>query len=580
MLVGGRKRWRVAPEVPRTFVEKIEPIHPLVAQLLYNRGIVDEEAVDAFLHNRFESDNPFSMKDVDRAVSAIRRAIVKGDAIVVYGDYDVDGVTAAAILVQTLRALGAQVSAYIPNRADEGYGLNAEALTTLAGEGARMLITVDCGTRSLDEVALARRLGMTVIITDHHHLGPALPRAEALINPRRTDCCYPFKDLAGAGVAFKLAQALLRANRQVPLPTTQVILEENDLLDLVALGTVADMVPLVGENHVLVAHGLTRINEAYRPGLSALMEMSGVKPGHVTTNSIGFSLAPRLNAAGRISEAITALDLLLSPDMTCALPFAQDLEHLNRERQALTLEVQEHSRAMIEDRSELSPLLFVAAENFPSGVVGLAASRLVDEFYRPAAVISIEGEYSKGSARSIPEFHITEALDATADILVRHGGHAAAAGFTVRTENLPVLEKQLVILAGTRLNGMTLVPLLQVDAELPLASLSWDLYHELECLQPFGYGNPAPVFVSRDVEVLHARAVGNEGRHLKMYVADSRGISWDAIAFRQGDWAGRLPSRIDLAYVLEANEWRGRVSLQLNVKDIHVSGGNGPCASS
>jgi len=567
----GIKRWQIAPPAPAAFFERLPAIHPLIAQILYNRGITETDAVAAFLDCQLVADNPFQMHGMETAVRVVRQAVARGDLIVVYGDYDVDGVTACAILIQTLRALGGQVTPYIPNREDEGYGLNKDAITLLSEDGARLLITVDCGIRSLDEVAWARRQGMQVIVTDHHHLAAALPPADAVLNPRRPECPYPFKDLAGVGVAYKLAQALLRVNRQSPLPTTRAELDEVELLDLVALGTVADMVPLLGENHVLVAKGVEAINAARRPGVNALLAVSGAEVGQVTTNTIGFMLAPRLNAAGRISEAMTALDLLLAPDMASAMPLAQELDTLNQERRTLTTDVQDRARALIMETDETPPLLFAASADFPHGVVGLAASRLLDEFYRPAIVVSIEGEWSKGSARSIPEFHITQALDTMADMLLRHGGHAAAAGFTVRTERLPELKARLLALAREQLAGLMLTPTFQVDVEVPLEMLSWELYREMEKLQPFGYGNPTPVFVSRRVRVRSARAVGADGRHLKLFLSDQQGRTWDAIAFRQGEWIGRLPDLIDIVYVLKVNEWNGRVNLQLDVHDIHFS---------
>jgi single-stranded-DNA-specific exonuclease len=474
------------------------------------------------------------------------------------------------VLIETLRAMGAYVQPYIPSREDEGYGLNREAIQTLAEEGVRLLITVDCGIRSLDEVGLARHLGMHVIVTDHHHVGDALPQADAVINPKRPQSQGRFSDLAGVGVAYKLAQGLIRTNQQVPLPTTQRELAEDELLDLVALGTVADMVALMDENHRLVARGLEKINRGHRPGLSALMRITDVEPGNVTTKTISFVLAPRLNAAGRLDEAMTALDLLLAPDMARALPLAEALDTLNQTRRDLTQDVHERARDVVTAQHVVPPLLFAASPDFPAGVVGLAASRLLDEFYRPAIVVAVEGEYSKGSARSIPEFHVTRALDMAADLLVRHGGHAAAAGFTVRTSQLEALEARLLAITEEHIGDLALAPTLAVDAEIPLRALSWDLYDRLEQLQPFGYGNPVPVFASRRVRVLSARAVGKEGRHLKLYVADESGRSWDAIAFRQGYWIGRLPTWVDLAYVLEKNEWNGRISLQLNVQDIHT----------
>ncbi len=373
------------------------------------------------------------------------------------------------------------------------------------------------------------------------------------------------------GVAFKLAQALIEANRQAPLPTTERDLDESDLLDLVALGTVADMVALVDENHTLVSRGLERINAAHRPGLSALMRVTGVNPGKVTTKTIGFTLAPRLNAAGRLDEAMTALELLLAPDMASALPLAQELEALNQRRREITMAVREKATALLQFADGVPALIFAASDEFPPGVVGLAASRLLDDYYRPAVVVSMDSEFCKGSARSIPEFHITEALDSLDGLLERHGGHAAAAGFTVRTSRLQELESRLVALAEEKLGDLLLVPTLNVDADVPLEQLSWDLHNQLEQLQPFGFGNPEPTFVSRRVRVMHARAVGSEGRHLKLYIADELGKSWDAIAFRQGYWEDRLPAWVDLVYVLESNEWNGRTNLQLNVQDIRPS---------
>jgi single-stranded-DNA-specific exonuclease len=579
-------------------MERFSYLQPLVAQILYSRDIVALEEVEDFLEGAFAPDNPFLLKGVEQAVALIREAIRQGHRIVVYGDYDVDGVTASAILVLTLRALGAQVEAYIPNREDEGYGLNQEAITSLAEQGFGLLITVDCGTRSPDEVRLAQALGMRVIITDHHHLGQELPPAEAVINPRQPDCPYPFKDLAGAGVAYKLAQALLRVNAQVPLSLKQQAIQdqkasddlrdETELLDLVALGTVADMVPLLGENHVLVQRGLQHINAAYRPGIAALMQVAGVTPGKVMASTISFGLAPRINAVGRLTEAMTALRLLLAPDMARAGPLAQELDRINRERQDLTREVQEHAREIVlaqacalseaparpgaSDQSVAPlPLLFAASETFPMGIVGLAASRLVDEFYRPAVVVSVDGAYARGSARSIPEFHITHALDQVADLLVRHGGHAGAAGFTVHVDNLATLQHRLIAIAQEQLRDVVLTPVLTADAELSLGMLSWDLYKAFDVLRPFGFGNPEPVFITRRVKVLNARAVGAEGRHLKLALMDARTTHkvWEAIAFRQGDWMGRLPPSIDIAYMLQRNEWNGRVTLQLNVLDIH-----------
>ena len=572
----GSKRWRIVMPAPADFIDGLPQMHPAAAQVLYNRGVRLPREVDVYLSREAPLGDPLELEGMAEAVAVVRHVIAQEERIVIYGDYDVDGVTAVAVLVETLQTMGAHVEPYIPSRQDEGYGLNLEAVRTLAQFGTGLLITADCGTRSVDEIALARDLGMRVVVTDHHQLGSTIPPADALINPKRPGSTYPFRELAGVGVAFKLAQALIAANQDVPLPTTQSEFSEEALLELVALGTVADMVPLRGENHALVSRGLRKINSGHRPGLSALLRIAGAEPGKVTTKTIGFVLAPRLNSAGRIGEASIALDLLLAPDMASALPLAQELDTLNQMRREITTEVHEGARDIVVARDVLPALIFAASDSFPSGVVGLAASRLVDEYYRPAVVVSIQDDYSKGSARSIPEFNITEALDTFEGLLERHGGHAAAAGFTVQTSRLGELESRLVALAEAQLRDLVLIPTLSIDAEVPLADLSWELYNQLEQLQPFGFGNAVPVFVSRHVRVLSARAVGVEGRHLKLYVADASGRSWDAIAFRQGHWIGRLPSWIDLAYRLELNEWNGRINLQLNVQDIHVCDGANP----
>ncbi len=566
-----RKRWRVAPLAPDAFHQRFPSLKSLVLQILYNRGITECSDVEAFIEGTIPADSPFQMRDVEPAVALIRRSIRREELIAVYGDYDADGITALALLVDTLKALGARVYAYIPDREDEGYGLNPDAIRLVHEQGAKLLITVDCGIRSLEEVALARKLGMRVVITDHHHLGEALPGADAVINPRRPDNGYPFADFAGVGVAFKLAQGLLRVNARSPLPTTQDELTEDDVLDLFALGTVADMVPLLGENHALVRRGLEIINRAQRPGLAALMEALSVTPGEVKASTIGYVLAPRLNAAGRLGDPLMAFRLLVAPDTAQALPIANELESLNRQRQELTRYVQDQARELVLERGIDQPLLFAIGSDFPSGIVGLAAGRLSEEFYRPAIVVEQGKEFSKASARSIPEFHITEAFDQIGDLLVQYGGHAAAAGFTVRTERLPEVQQRLLEIAEQQLADVDLAPSLFIDAEVPLYTLSWEDYHALEQLAPFGYGNQRPLLVSRGLFVRHARAVGRESRHLKLYVEDRGGKVWDVIAFRQGHWAERLPELIDLAYYLERNEWNGRVTLQLNAQDIHPS---------
>lgn len=564
------KRWQIAAPAPDAFVARLPDLHPLVAQVLYNRGLTDPLEARAFLSGAPGPDDPFRLQGMYQAVDRIRRALRRGEPIAVYGDFDADGVTATALLVLTLQALGGNVQPYIPHRVEEGYGLNIEALGRLARAGVRVVITVDCGIRFPREIAYARHQGMDVIVTDHHMVGADELEAVAVVNPHQRDCPYTYKDLAGVGLAYKLAQALLRVNRQVPLRAGP-LLQEEDLLDLVALGTVADLAPLTGENRSLVIRGLERLNQEPRPGLEALVRQAGLRLGYVDETAIGYILGPRLNAAGRIADAKTAFELLTTEYPEQARRLAEELDRLNQERQQRTAEVQERAREIAFTQEAEHPLFFIADPQFPAGVVGLVASRLVDEFYRPTVIVEQGEEQSRGSARSIPEFHITRALDACADLLLQHGGHAAAGGFTTHTANLPELKARLIAHAAEELGDKELTPTLPVDAEVPLGDLNWALWEALQRLRPFGEGNPEPLFVSRGVEVRHHRTVGAEGVHLKLLLSDGRGV-WDGIAFRQGDWADHLPQRVDIAYHLQSNEWQGETRLQLNIRDIHPAG--------
>jgi single-stranded-DNA-specific exonuclease len=537
---------------------------------LHSRGISTPDLVQSFLEGDPGSDDPFSLLGMPEAVERLGRAISAGELIAVYGDFDADGVTGTALLVLALRELGGTARPYIPHRIEEGYGLNNEALTTLAARGVKVVVTVDCGIRSPDEVAHAMALGMDVIITDHHSIGPKLPEAIAVINPRQPDCPYPYKDLAGVGLSFKLAQALIRIHTQSK--DGRDGLEEEDLLGLAALGTVADLVPLTGENRSIVIRGLRQLNTSPRPGLEALMRQAGVTSGRVDTSAIGYGLAPRLNAAGRIAHSKLAYQLLTTEYPGEADRLARELDELNKDRRQMTSDSVLEARRLVQAEGVELPLLFVARPDVPSGVVGLVASRLVDEYYRPAVVVEQGEVESRGSARSIPEFHITQALEKCAHLLVRYGGHRMAAGFTVRTSDLLKLKTCLVEQASQELEGKDLVPVLNVDAQVPLSEMGWQLWESLQKLEPFGFGNREPLFASLNVRLRDSRAVGSDGAHLKLLLSDGDGM-WDGIAFRQGDWLDHLPNRVDVAYHLQLNEWRGERRLQLNVQDIRPSYG-------
>jgi len=567
------KRWHIAPAVPPEHLSRLTDLHPLIVQVLYNRDIKDSDAVLTFLEGGKDGANPFALQGMHEAVSRVRRALRHGERIAVYGDFDADGVTATALLVQTLEALGGRVQPYIPDRVDEGYGLNEEALQDLAQDGVSLVITVDCGVRAVDEIAAANRLGLDVVVTDHHTVDSRLPDAVAVVDPKRSESGpggEPLQSgdaLAGVGVAYRLAQALLRSHRQSPVTGQDVALEEEQLLDLVALGTVADLVPLQGQNRSLVRGGLKRLNDMDRPGIRALCRQVGLRPGAVDATAIGYVLGPRVNAAGRLARAGCAYRLLVTSDPVEAHSLAVELDGLNRERRRMTSDAHQMARQMVQESGGDGLVLFAAAREFSRGIVGLVASRLLDEFYRPAVVVQMGERVSRGSCRSIESFDITGALDECQDLLLRHGGHAAAAGFEIANRDLEALAGRLREIAAARLTGEDLVPVLRADAEAPLSEMSWELLDGLSQLEPCGVGNRQPLFVSRGVRVRHSLAVGREGRHLKLTLSDGA-ATWDAIAFRQGAWAGRLTPLVDVAYHLELNEWRGQKQLQLNVQDI------------
>jgi single-stranded-DNA-specific exonuclease len=557
------KRWLTAPPLTEAARAALAAYPPVVAQLLFNRGYADADQARLFLSGGLEqADDPSLITGLLEAVDRLRRAIRAGESIAVYGDYDTDGVTATALLVQVLAALGADVHPYIPERESEGYGLNNEALARLKAGGAQVVVTVDCGIRSPDEADTARALGLDLIITDHHTPNTELPRAFAVIDPKQPGDRYPDKNLAGVGLAYKLAQGLIRPMEPKPPINGGMV------LDLVALGTVADLAPLTGENRALVRLGLGLLNKPRREGVKSLLDVSRVKPGAVDATAIAFMLGPRLNAAGRLESALAAYELLTTGDMFRASQLAVQLEAQNRERQALTRETQARAREIALATKPDAHLLFAADPDFKSGIVGLAAARLTEEFYRPAVVAVRNPDYTRGSARSIREFHITEALDQCKPLLERHGGHAAAAGFTARAENTEALADALRAIAERQLAHLDLRPALQIDAEVPLSEVTGELERQLRQFQPCGYGNPTPLLATRGLKISSARTVGAEARHLKLGLTDGW-VTMDAIAFQQGEWQSRLPARVDVAFHLELNEWGGSQRLQMNVRDIH-----------
>lgn len=560
------------PPLPPEPDHQLRQFSPIFRQILFNRGYSTEEAALAYLEARPPAGNaPENLLGVTEATERIWGAVQRQERIAVYGDYDADGVTATALLTDLLRKLNANAHPYIPNRFDEGYGLNNDALDNLREAGTDLVITVDCGARSLDEAEHAQKIGLDLIITDHHQPKTQLPTAVALVNPKQPGDPYPDKNLAGVGLAYKLASALLEKASQAGLSNTRALSAE-EYLDLVALGTVSDLAPLIDENRSFVRSGLEIIRKPSRQGVLSLIGAAQLKPSQITTDQIGYALGPRLNAAGRLDSALAALQLLLTEEVSEAARLAQLLDNQNRERQQITRDIQASAEAQALTEDPQGLLLFSADESYNPGVIGLAAARLCEQYYRPAIVAHLGPEFTRGSCRSIPEFHFTQALDECADLLVRHGGHSAAAGFTVKNKDLTELIDRLRAIAQRDLGDLDLRPTLIADAETELSELTPDLFYELEHLQPTGHGNPPASFISRAVRVVKSRPVGKDSSHLKLVLTDGH-ITYDAIAFRQGHRHTNLPLYIDLIYTFERNEYNGRETLQLNVGDIHPSSG-------
>ena len=539
---------------------------PVLARVLYARKI-DRSQLPSFLAGRGALGDPFQMAGVAAGVTRLRQALRSREPIVVYGDFDADGVSATVLLVDALRRLGAQVEAYIPDRFSEAYGLNKPALAQIQQSGARLVVTVDCGVRSVDEVRYAQSIGLDMIVTDHHSVPQELPPAVAVINPKQPGCRYPFKQLSGVGVAYKLAEALFRVTQRMER-RTDADMDVRPYIDLVALGTVADIVPLVEENRLLVRQGLDLLRSAPRPGVAALMAQAGVRQGTTSSTDIGFRLAPRLNAAGRIKNARLAYDLLSTTCTESGQQLAEELGAVNLERQALLeKQVLEAKQILGDGADEL--VLFVDSPDFHEGIVGLIASRLVDEYYRPTLVMRRGPQTTRGSARSIEGFHITAALDACAHLFLRHGGHERAAGFTLLTENLEALREHLMAFGREHLKEEILSSHYLVDAIVPLADLRATTPKALALLEPFGEQNPEPALATLGLRIVALRAVGDQGKHLQLQVTDGTHFV-RAIAFRQGHRASELQvgQYVDLIYRPDLNEWQGQESLQLVVETV------------
>ncbi|MFP3898470.1 MAG: single-stranded-DNA-specific exonuclease RecJ [Dehalococcoidia bacterium] len=555
-----RARWKILPPAPDGYLSATH-LPPLLGQLLYNRGLKPEEVPPFLAADRRLEASPFLLPDISQAVSRVYKALLSREKIAIYGDFDVDGVTATAILVEGLSSLGADVTLYLPDRFSEGHGLKVSALEGLRARGVDLVITTDCGVTDVAEVGRARELGMDVIVTDHHLPLERLPQAVAIVDPKRKDSTYPHPDLAGAGVAYKLLQAVFRGNsRETSLAR---------FLDLVALATVTDLSPMIGENRYLVKEGLRELNKSSRAGIHAVASVAGLKLGELGIEDISWSLGPRLNSAGRMNNASTSYRVLTTQSAEEARLLAVELEESNAERQRLSHQGLSRAREKLVAKLHL-PALIEGDESYSVGVIGLVASKLVDEFYKPAIVISIGSELCRGSCRSIPEFNIMSALENCHDLVTAFGGHPMAAGFTVPRQNLLQLEQRLVELATEQLGHLDLRPELEIDAEIPLAVLAGDAYSLIGELGPFGRGNPQPTFLTRQVRVVDCRNFGSRGEWLGLTLKQGN-VAWRAVDFQSQRKRDEVPSRIDIVYKLEQSRWNGEQVLSLNLQDFASS---------
>lgn len=554
------KKWHILGKVKGQKSDvKSEDIIPI---LLLNRGLGTKKDIENFLHPLEPSmlaakDVGIDSSSLKKAITRITKAIKNKESVVVYADYDADGITAGAIMWETLHTLGAQVMPYIPHRVEEGYGLSTKGIDAVRAQyDPSLIITVDHGITAKDKVAYCKSLGIDVIVTDHHVKPDALP-----------DCTIVHTtNLCGAGVSWFTAKELMKSFSAGSEST-------DELLALASIGTIADLVSLTGANRSIVKLGLQQLNKTKRVGLVALMRDAGLIGGELTTYDVSHVLAPRLNAMGRLVHAMDALRLICTRQADKAALLATQLGLTNKERQKLTIDTSLHAKKIVDERAKetLPKLLFVAHETYNPGVIGLVAGKLVEEYYRPAIVVALGPEVSKASARSITGFNIVEAIRSCKDILIDVGGHPMAAGFTVETKNIDLLKSRMEAFAAKNLKDELLTRELRIDMELPLTEVTAKLWNELRNFEPFGFGSPEPVFATRGVTVLDARLVGAEGKHLKLGVR-SQGIGnrIDAIAFGFGQLYGKIkPDKpINIAYTIDINVWNGNKKLQLKVKDI------------
>jgi single-stranded-DNA-specific exonuclease len=559
------KNWQILPpnlELQNKISSELK-IFPLTAQILINRGITNIQDANNFIKKDLSFlYNPFIFSDMEQITERVISAIKNKEKITVYGDYDADGICATALLFLSLMELGADCNYYLPNRIDEGYGLNNEAILKCKETGTKLLITVDCGISAKKEIEYAKSLAIDVIITDHHEPPKEIPECIGILNPKLQGSKYPFKNLAGVGVAYKLIDAISRKTGK---------LDPNEHLDLVALGTVADIVPLTGENRILVHHGLKKLESTNKLGLVKLKEKSGVDKD-IQAGHIAFRLAPRINAAGRLSNAETAIKLMLTQNESEAEEHSHTLNKNNRERQKIEKEVLEKAVEQIESKFNFNTekIIVLDAQNWPSGVIGIVAGRIVNQYYRPCIIISVENGLGKGSGRSIKNFHLLDALHSCSAHLIKFGGHAHAAGLSIEELLIQPFREKINEYAANNLKTEDLMPSIEIDAETKLKNISFELIEQLEALEPFGYDNPKPCFIAKDLQLYgDPQIVGEE--HLKFKVK-SEGRIFDAIGFGMADYFSFFDesSTLDIIYRPQINNWMNKKTIQLQIVDLKI----------
>lgn len=558
-----QKRWSIEPDHSQEEVQLAAElkVSPIVAKLLINRGLGDPHKARQFLAADMESLlSPWDLKGMREAVACVTKTMEEGGSIVVYGDYDVDGITATSVVYRFLKRCGASVSYYIPERQSEGYGLNLEALEGLIAKGTDLVITVDCGISSYDIVEAVRDR-LALVITDHHEAPALIPRAIAVVDHKQPNCPYPDKNLAGVGVAYKLCQAIWQER------TGEVYQAD---LDIVALGTVADVVPLVGENRILVKAGLSKMQMQPNRGVEALIDVAGLKDRKITAGHIGFTLAPRLNAAGRVAHATRAVELLTTPSQEEAYEIAEELQETNLERQALERDIHEIARQdVLKQGPDADYVVVVGGQDWHPGVIGIVASRLVEEFYKPTLVISIKDGIGKGSCRSIDNCNIYEALQSAEDLLIQFGGHQAAAGFSIKEDKIPALRERLAQYCKEQLAETDYIPIVDIDSQVAIDDIDVPLIEEIETLEPYGMANPTPVLALEEATISDLFLMGQQKKHAKVLL-EREDSTIDAIAWNRPDLhASFFPGdRVKVAFTVQKNEWNGYVSPQLMIQDM------------